>query len=140
MMARNIGREHAFLTRAGNPDFTTAAQHRLTLGERLYGDAWRQRTISELLAEVTEEALDMGAWSALAMQALDRADLNQSDRDRLIACLDETTQLAAKAYAVTVIAATIARKNNSCQCGRPVTDTDERHACLRCRHAIGAAR
>jgi hypothetical protein len=43
---------------------------RLEVGQRLYGDAWAERSPSDLLGEVAEEAVDLAAWACLAVQAL----------------------------------------------------------------------
>lgn len=42
------------------------ARDRLIMGHRLYGDAWKQRTVDELRAEAKEERADDLAWSFLA--------------------------------------------------------------------------
>lgn len=48
--------------------WATHAQCRLRDGQRDYGDTWATRPVAELLAELREEAADLGAWAALAAQ------------------------------------------------------------------------
>jgi hypothetical protein len=71
---RDPGRERQFLATAVGEQrsaFVTEAQTRLTAGEQLYGDRWATVGIRRLLGELVEEAVDLGAWAALAEQAVD---------------------------------------------------------------------
>jgi hypothetical protein len=71
---RDRGREREFLAKAVGEDrsaFVVEAQARLTAGEQLYGDRWARVGIRRLLEELVEEAVDLGAWAALAEQAVD---------------------------------------------------------------------
>lgn len=47
-----------------------AVQRRLKLGARRFADSFSEREPADLLAELREEALDVGAWALLALQRL----------------------------------------------------------------------
>ncbi len=70
---------------AGASSFADLARARLEVGERLYGDRWATLGIDRLLVELAEEALDLGAWGALALQALPFEPLIHSTTQLLIA-------------------------------------------------------
>ena len=74
MTARDLHREHAFLANAarGHAGFVTHAEQRLEAGDETFGDSWAWIGIHKHLTELLEEAADLGAWAALADQALDR--------------------------------------------------------------------
>lgn len=70
-MPRSRDVEQRFLARAAgtqHPEFVVQATRRLDLGQELYGDEWEGRSIESFLEELLEEAADLGAWAALAIQ------------------------------------------------------------------------
>lgn len=73
MSRRDPQRETAFLTEAarGHAPFVEQATARLDMGEEIYGDSWAWIGLRRHLAELLEEAADLGSWAALASQALD---------------------------------------------------------------------
>lgn len=76
-MRRDPARERAFFETAqrvtGAAKFIEHAQQRLELGEAKFGDRWTTMRLSEYVRELSEEAADLAAWAALALQVLDRA-------------------------------------------------------------------
>lgn len=56
--------------------FTRHVTDRLAMGQREYGNRWRSAGIKCLLAELADEAADLGAWGVLAAQSPDLADLD----------------------------------------------------------------
>jgi len=79
--------------------FAAHARERLEMGEGLYGARWATMGIARLLDELAEEAVDLGAWSALALQALDGEDLAPSLRDEIVAQLRAAACAGAQAHA-----------------------------------------
>lgn len=71
---RDIARERAFLQSAArgadSVRFVAHAEGRLAAGELKFGDSWTRLRLEEFVRELTEEAADLGAWAALAAQAL----------------------------------------------------------------------
>jgi len=65
------------LARLSVASWPQQVERRLDLGQRLYADAWADRPLSELVDEVGEEALDIGAWGCLALEALAASDLGR---------------------------------------------------------------
>ena len=60
--------------RVGEPlalGFPDAVRSRLKLGERRFGGSWRGRSTADSVREMQEEAEDLAAYGALAIQALD---------------------------------------------------------------------
>lgn len=82
---RELERERLWLERAelhaGRSGFAEHATARLAAGERTYGDRWARLGLVRLLAELGEEAADLGAWSVLALQALELAELPPDSRE-----------------------------------------------------------
>ena len=56
---------------AGESGFADHAHRRLAAGEELYGDRWAHIGIERLIDELLAEAADLGAWSCLALEALE---------------------------------------------------------------------
>lgn len=79
--ARDRTRERTFLDHAAAPHgragdrWAACARGRLEAGQVAYGDRWPVVGLARLLEKLGEEAADLGAWAALATQALDLADL-----------------------------------------------------------------
>ncbi len=81
-------------------------KHDLRLATKLYGDSWAWIGIRRHLAELLEEAADLGSWSALADQALDHEpDLSDVDRDRIAGVLAAAAEQGARAHAALTVAA-----------------------------------
>ena len=90
MTARDLAREHRLLTDAarGHAAFVTQAEQRLEAGDETFGDSWQWIGIHKHLTELLEEAADLGAWAALADQALDHEPtVTGTHRDQLRAVL-----------------------------------------------------
>lgn len=104
MSVRDETAEQRFFEAAAGgqtPTFVAHATNRLELGQELYGDAWAQRGIAGLVDELLEEAADLGAWAALAIQTLD-----DSPGDEFIRTLLDIASLhAARAHSALTIAA-----------------------------------
>jgi len=100
-MRRDRAIEVAFIEAAarGERAFIEHVAARLEAGQELYGDQWRGRGVAELVGELLEEAADVGAWSALTLQAVDLEPLADADRLRLGALLTVAVQHAAGAHA-----------------------------------------
>ena len=76
------------------------ASERLEAGEREYGNSWAPRPLEELLWEIMEECADVGAWAALALQALElRSDLGDGDREFVSKALQDAARYGAWGYA-----------------------------------------
>jgi hypothetical protein len=99
---RNPQRERDWLERAElHAGWSGFAEHtitRLAAGERAYGDRWTELGVERLLAELSEEAADLGAWSVLALQALEHAELPQPCFERIAALLHATILCGAHAH------------------------------------------
>jgi len=103
MTRRDPDRERRFLDDAarGHEPFVEQATARLDAGEEIYGDAWIWIGLRRHLAELLEEAADLGSWAALASQALDREpDLSATDRERVVAVLAAAARHGARAHAL----------------------------------------
>jgi hypothetical protein len=101
MSSRDQSRELAFLAAAGrgHEPFVTQVRARLEEGEPEFGDSWCWIGIRRHLAELLEEAADLGAWSALADQALDLdRELADVDRQRIHAVLTLAARHGAQAH------------------------------------------
>jgi hypothetical protein len=99
---RDLDREQRFLRDAarGREPFVEHATARLDVGEEPYGDSWAWIGIRRHLAELAEEAADLGSWAALADQALDREqELADVDRARIRAVLELVARRGAEAHA-----------------------------------------
>ena len=84
---------------AGRSGFSRHALMRLAAGDRAYGDQWTNRTVDELLGELTEEAADIGSWGVLALQALaDAHTLGAERRERIAALLEDALTAGAHAH------------------------------------------
>lgn len=102
-------REHAFLAaparlhgHAGEC-WAASARLRLEAGQAAYGDRWRTLGLPRLLDELAEEAADLGAWAALAEQALDGADLDPVDAVEVRRALEVAASAGAAAYAALLV-------------------------------------
>jgi len=99
--ARDTERETRFLAGAarGHNPFVAQAQARLEAGEEIYSDSWAWIGILRHLAELLEEAADLGSWAALADQALDREQLTEREREHIRASLELAACCGAQAHA-----------------------------------------
>ena len=100
-MIRDLEREKRFLRDAarGHDPFVQHALDRLEAGEEPFGDSWAWIGIRKHLAELAEEAADVGGWAALADQALDREHgLSDVDRARIRAVLELVARRGAQAH------------------------------------------
>jgi hypothetical protein len=99
---RELERERLWLERAelhaGRSGFAEHATTRLAAGERMYGNRWARLGLMRLVAELSEEAADLGAWSVLALQALDRAELPPGSRECAAARLHAAILCGAHAH------------------------------------------
>lgn len=109
-MKRNLPTEAAFLSKAAgaHAHFAADVAVRLADGQDAFGDSWTERSVVELLAEVSEETLDTAAWSVLAVQKLESDDL--ADATRIRACLDQAAYFAARAHAAIAVALSIGKQ------------------------------
>lgn len=89
--------EHAEM-QAGRSGFSRHAAHRLAAGDHAYGDRWARRELAELLAELSEEAADLGAWGVLALQALELQHLPNLVQRQIADRLHATIRLGAHAH------------------------------------------
>jgi hypothetical protein len=100
MSLRDPEREQRFLRDAArhHEPFAEHAAARLAAGEEPFGDSWAWIGIRRHLAELLEEAADVGAWAVLAEQALDREPLADVDRRRIGAVLQLVARCGAQAH------------------------------------------
>ena len=101
MSARNLKREQRFLTEAarGHDPFVRHATARLEAGEEPFGDSWCWIGVRKHLAELLEEAADLGSWAALCDQTADHDPrLSDVDRERVRAVLALVARLGAQAH------------------------------------------
>jgi len=75
------------------------ARVRLEAGEESYGERWTTLGTEALLDELAEEAADLGAWGALARQALDLEPVDTATVHHVAAALDRMAEAGAAAYA-----------------------------------------
>jgi len=103
---RDRDHEGVFLGRAaaGHTPFAVQASERLERGEMLFGDGWRERGIAELVRELLEEAADIGAWGALADQAVDDAEPASAT---IVAALTIAAWHGARAHEALTLAASV---------------------------------
>ncbi len=84
---RDSVREQAWLEAAeqdaGASGFACHVVERLLAGESVYGDRWATVGLRKLIAELMEEAADLGAWAVLALQVLGE----QAERDLVASAL-----------------------------------------------------
>jgi len=102
-LQRDPDRERTFLAEAarGRHPFVEQATLRLNAGEEVYGDSWAWIGLRRHLTELLEEAADLGAWAALAAQALDlEPNLADADRQRIAGVLAATASHGARAHAL----------------------------------------
>lgn len=117
-MSRNPAAEHLLLA-AVTTDleprkrqrFADQVAERLAMGEDAYGTRWQEMGIERLLAEVTEEAADIGGWGTLAAQAPDLPDLDPDGT--AIRHLLAAMRHAALAFAALEVAAEEIDRNGS---------------------------
>jgi hypothetical protein len=97
---RNHDREHTFLAAAarGHAPFVAHAQARLEAGDEPFGDSWAWIGIGRHLSELLEEAADLGAWAALADEALDLERLTDRQRQQVRAVLALAARRGAEAH------------------------------------------
>ena len=106
---RDPDRERAFLAEAarGHQPFVDHALARLDAGDELYGDSWVWIGMRRHLAELLEEAADLGAWAVLAHQALDHEPrLSAVDRQRVAGAVAAAARHGARAHAALTAAVT----------------------------------
>jgi hypothetical protein len=109
MTRRDRDRERAFLADAarGHRPLVDHALARLDAGDELYGDSWAWIGIRKHLAELLEEAADLGAWAVLAHQALDHEPrLSAVDRQRVAGVVAAAAAHGARAHAALTAAVT----------------------------------
>jgi hypothetical protein len=94
--------ERSPIPAAGEPLFVATVIERLEVGAREYGDGWSARPLTDLLAEVAEEAADIGGWAVLALQSLD--GLGAQERDVVRACVLDAVEAGARAHAMVTLA------------------------------------
>jgi hypothetical protein len=58
------------LARLAVANWPSTVEQRLAIGQERYGDTWADRSTTDLLDEVSEEAIDLAAWACLAIQSL----------------------------------------------------------------------
>jgi len=101
-IVRDIARECCWLATAeldaGALGFARGVGRRLAVGEELYGDRWAVLGIPKLIDELSEEALDLGAWGVLALQALEQQELAENHRERVATRLRATILWGAYAH------------------------------------------
>jgi hypothetical protein len=79
--------------------FEAHVAERMAAGAAEYGDASYRRPLADLLAEIAEEAADIGAWARIAGHVLDqRRDLEPYEREAVGDALQSATILAAGAH------------------------------------------
>jgi hypothetical protein len=101
MTERDSFRERRFLAEAacGHLAFVEQAAQRLDTGQATYGDSWQWIGVRRHLAELIEEACDLGAWAVLCDQALDQEHgLDADERERLRQTLRRVAALGAAAH------------------------------------------
>lgn len=103
-MTRDLRYEAGFLAVAarahgqGGAGWARHARVRLEAGEEAYGEQWSTLGIDRLVDELAEEAADLGAWGALARQALDLEPVDAATLHRVAAALDRAATAGAAAY------------------------------------------
>ena len=108
---RDPARELAWLHEAvrdlgiGDAAFVDHALRRLALGQELYGDRWTELGFDRLLGELEEEAVDIGAWGVLALQALETDPcISDAMRDHIALVLHVAIAFGACSYQAITIA------------------------------------
>jgi hypothetical protein len=100
--ARDIVREHKFLTQATGfaipADFVEHCTRRLVQGEHEFGDRWTRIGLTGFVRELREEAADLGAWSALADQAVDLEHLPPAAAAEFAQILEQIARRGAQAH------------------------------------------
>lgn len=102
--ARDLKRERVFLHAAAGfvtPEgFVEHAELRLEEGETAagYGNRWAEIGIRAFVKELREEAADLGAWAALADQALTVEDLHPATAAHVRAALQSIARRGAQAH------------------------------------------
>lgn len=113
MTVRDGFRERRLLAAAarGHEAFIRHVEARLEAGQEPYGDSWAWVGIRRHLAELLAEAADLGAWSVLADQALDRyPELSDPQREQIRAVLAIAARCGAEAHeALTTALASVNR-------------------------------
>jgi hypothetical protein len=110
-MRRDPERELAWLESAtadlgeAGAAFVEHARRRLSLGEEAYGDAWAGRTVEQLVDEMVEETLDVGAWGVLALQALELdTTITSMNRTHVATVIHAAVAIAARSHQALTIA------------------------------------
>lgn len=107
MIDRNTGRDHDLERRfldaveqsgSGDPAFCRLVLAQLADGDRKFGGRFQQRAASTLAVEAGEEALDLAAWSILALTVAERDGLHERDMARLRADLQAAAAASATAF------------------------------------------
>jgi hypothetical protein len=98
------------LARLSAASWPQQVEERLEVGQGLYGDSWADRPLSELLAEISEEALDIGAWGCLAAQALSACELGAQANLVVGEMLAQAMGAAATAHAHLIAARAFVRR------------------------------
>lgn len=105
MSGRDKAYEAELLERAlGNDQhdqrFAAAVLERLELGQQLYGTRSLELPLEELLREIREETLDVGAWSLLCAQSSALRALAPEVREHVLLALSHAVIYAAYAERV----------------------------------------
>lgn len=95
--------EAAFLDRVehsapGGTGFRRLVQAVLADGDRKFRGAFQQRGAATLCMEAGEEAVDLVAWSLLALTVAERSGLDRRDLDRVHADLQAAAAASANAF------------------------------------------
>jgi hypothetical protein len=95
------------LARLAVASWPKLVEQRLEVGQTMYGDAWAERSTADLIVEADAEAVDLAAWSTLAVQSID------TDPDTTLTVgemLAHAAGAAAEAHAYLIAAVVALRK------------------------------
>lgn len=98
------------LARLSVAAWPSVVESRLAEQQEVLGDAWAERSTAELLEEISAEAVDIGAWSALTAQTLIDANLDADAVVTVGEMLARATGAAAEAHGYVVAAQAALRK------------------------------
>ncbi|MDQ6807527.1 MAG: hypothetical protein M3065_21835 [Actinomycetota bacterium] len=98
------------LARLAVASWPSTVDQRLEVGEELYGDSWTTRSTEDLLTEASEEAVDLAAWSLLAVQSLTGTDLGLDTIATVGEMIARAIGAAAEAHAYITAAQAALRK------------------------------
>jgi hypothetical protein len=98
------------LARLTVASWPSTVEARLEAGQKLYGDAWAQRSTGHLLEEVAEGAVDLAAWACLAVQSLAGASVDRDTIATVGEMVSRAVGAASEAHAYVVAAQAAVRK------------------------------